>query len=114
MARGKYQIRGTVSTNADTTLVTPLAGERVYVKMATLMVSVGQTGGRAKLTDGVGGQPLMRMATTTADSLLSINYAQEKSSEGGNALAVDGLLVLTTSATSTASTVDYDICYEVR
>lgn len=114
MAKGVFQTRGTISTNADTTIAAaPGVGERIYVRWLTLTVDAAGTSSRLVVTDGVGGGVLARMATAVADAIMNINYIAARQTETGNALSLNTPLVVTTSG-SGAATINYDISYEVR
>lgn len=114
MALGRFQVAGTISTNTDTSVApAPGLGQRIHVVWFTVTVSVAGTTSRVVVTDGVSGAALGRLATTTADAILNINYSAGHRDNVGRALTENTALVLTTSG-GAAATINYDVCYEVR
>lgn len=115
MALGHYIQRGSITTNTDTVVPgTPVAGERVYVLWMTFTVSVAGTTSRIKVSDtNASGAVLARLATTTADAILSINYTTANPNYPGNALAIGSGLNINTSG-GAAATIDYEVCYMIK
>lgn len=114
MALGIFHSTGTISTNTDTTIgAAPGTGQRIYVLWMTVTVSAAGTTSRAVVTDGVGGAPLARLATATADAILNINYSSDNRSFPGRPLTENTALVITTSGAG-AATINYDVAYEVK
>lgn len=114
MALGRFHAAGTISSNANTSIgAAPGLGQRIYVLYATITVETAGTTSRAVLTDGAGGSVLARLATTTADTMLNINYLGTDRREGGRPLTENTALNITTSG-GAAATINYDVVYEVR
>lgn len=114
MALGRFTLRGTISSNTDTSIApAPGVNQRIYVTHLTITVSVAGTSSRAVVTDGVSGGVLERMATTTADAILNVNYSTGQRSDPGVQLSENTALVITTSGTG-AATINYEVRYEVK
>ena len=114
MALGRFVAKGTISANADTSVIAaPGAFQRIYVIYMTFTVSVGGTTSRLRVEDGVGGAVFARMATVTADNLLSVNYSTAFRDQPGRHLPENTAMNVNTSGAA-AATVDYDILYEVK
>jgi hypothetical protein len=114
MARGKFEAVGTISSNTDTAVIAaPGTGERIYILWLTIDVSVAGTTSRLRVEDGVGGGVIGRLATTTADAILGINYATGFRDWPGRPLTENTALNINTSG-GAAATVNYDIGYEVK
>lgn len=114
MARGRQVVAGSISTNADTAIIAaPGNGERIHVLWMTFTVSVAGTTSRLRVENGVGGNVLGRMATTTADAMLNVNYGTAFRDFPGRALSENTALNVNTSG-GAAATVDYEVGYEVK
>lgn len=113
MAKGIVRGRGTISTNTNTTLVTPAANETVYLLYLTITVETAGTTSRVVVTDAASGAVIARLATVTADAILNINYQSGLKNFNGNPLTLGNALVITTSG-GAAATINYDFAAEVR
>lgn len=114
MALGTFTAAGSVASNTDTSIAAaPGVGQRIYVKWLTLMVSVAGTTSRLFVSDGAAGSVMARMATTTADAMVNINYTTADRTFPGRALTENTALNLNTTG-GAAATVNYEVCYEVK
>lgn len=120
MPLGIFTARGQSTANGDTTMVAaPGSGQRIYVISMKFMISVVATGtGRLVVTNGSGGNALLRMATTGLDVEQVREYsASGASSTGGHnpgdSLSENTALIATQSST-TPATIDYEVVYEVK
>lgn len=113
MAKGVFNASGSSSSNENIDIGTVGATETLYVRWITLMVQTAGTTSRVLVRSGSANKFIARMATTTADSILAINFLGERRLEGGNPCVVGDALRITTSG-GAAATINYDIGYEVR
>lgn len=114
MARGQFQDVFQISTNTDTAIIAaPGSGERIYVKYLKISVSVAGTSSRARVENGVGGDVILRAATTSADSAVEGYFATQDRTRNGYALNENTALNVNTSGTG-AATIDVMVEWEVR
>lgn len=113
MARGLFSDTFQISTNTDTALVTPGAGERIYVYYLGVSVSAVGTTSRCVVENGVNGDAIFRMNTTAADSMAEKNFATARKDYPGYALSPGTVLNIETTGAA-AATIDVQVTWEVK
>lgn len=115
MAKGRFSDTFQISTNADTAIIAaPGNGDRIYVVFIGITVSVAGTTSRVRIENGVGGDVILRAATTAADSQVAQNYTLSGMlGYPGYALAENTALNVNTSG-GAAATIDVQVIWEVK
>lgn len=118
MAKGEYVKTGSITTNTDTAVTnTPGAGERIYLLQLKLNVSAAGTTSRLIVQDGASGPVIARMATTSVDVAVDLNF--DGGDNDGLPLApvvppAVGSVVNVNTNGGAAATVDYYCKYRIR